>query len=188
MAAWPLAGLTHVKVARYPPCILLAQIASRSAMEWQRIRKRPEDYVGANLQDYEEYAKRFAWSQARALLDGLPGGGLNIAHEAIDRHVLAGRGEQAGAALDRSRRPSSRLQLFGATAPQRTGLPTSWCSAGWPKGDRVFSLARPRARTLHRRSRHTQERQRLLAIVLGVRAGTDQSPHDDRQCQGACYL
>ena len=51
-------------------------------MEWQRIRKRPEDYVGANLQDYEEYAKQFAWSQARALLDGLPGGGLNIAHEA----------------------------------------------------------------------------------------------------------
>ena len=89
-----LAGLTHVKVARYPPCILPAQIASRWAMEWQRIRKRPEDFVGANLQDYEEYAKRFAWSQARALLDGLPGDGLNIAHEAIERHVVAGRGKK----------------------------------------------------------------------------------------------
>lgn len=26
------------------------------------------------------------------MLDGLLGGGLNIAHEAVDRHVLAGRG------------------------------------------------------------------------------------------------
>ncbi len=28
------------------------------------------------------------------MLDGLPGGGLNIAHEAVDRHVLAGRGDR----------------------------------------------------------------------------------------------
>ena len=32
-------------------------------------------------------------AQARALLDGLPDGGLNIAYEAMDRHVLAGRGK-----------------------------------------------------------------------------------------------
>ena len=63
-------------------------------MEWERIRKRPEDCVGANLQDYQEYAGRFAWSQARALLDGLPNGGINIAFEAVDRHVLAGRGDK----------------------------------------------------------------------------------------------
>jgi hypothetical protein len=29
----------------------------------------------------------FSWDHARALLTGLPGGGLNIAYEAIDRHV-----------------------------------------------------------------------------------------------------
>ena len=73
-------------------------------MEWQRIRKRPEDYAGANLQGYEEYAKTFSWSQARALLEGLPNGGLNITHEAVDRHVLAGSRRQVGAALDRARR------------------------------------------------------------------------------------
>ena len=63
-------------------------------MEWERIRKRPEDYAGANLLDYEEYARTISWTQARALLDGLPGGGLNIAYEAIDRHVKAGRGDK----------------------------------------------------------------------------------------------
>jgi len=36
----------------------------------------------------------FSWDAARAQLDGLPGGGLNIAHEAVDRHVRAGRGER----------------------------------------------------------------------------------------------
>ena len=61
-------------------------------MKWERIRKRPEDCAGANLADYEQSASTFSWAQARALLDGLPGGGLNIAHEAVDRHVLAGRG------------------------------------------------------------------------------------------------
>jgi acetyl-CoA synthetase len=61
-------------------------------MAWERIRKRPEDCIGVNLSDYEECAKTFSWSQARGLLDGLPGGGLNIAHEAVCRHVSAGRG------------------------------------------------------------------------------------------------
>jgi acetyl-CoA synthetase len=32
------------------------------------------------------------WAEARALLAGLPGGALNIAHEAVDRHVAAGHG------------------------------------------------------------------------------------------------
>ena len=32
------------------------------------------------------------WAAARDLLDGLPAGGLNIAYEAVDRHVAHGRG------------------------------------------------------------------------------------------------
>jgi acetyl-CoA synthetase len=63
-------------------------------MEWERIRKRPEDRAGANLSDYEACARAFSWREARALLDGLPRGGLNIAHEAVDRHLRAGRGER----------------------------------------------------------------------------------------------
>ncbi len=34
------------------------------------------------------------WEAAKARLQGLPGGGLNIAHEAVDRHVAAGHGAQ----------------------------------------------------------------------------------------------
>ena len=108
-------------------------------MEWQRIRKRPEDYVGANLQDYEEYAKRFAWSQARAVLAGLPDGGLNIAHEAIDRHVLAGRGKKLALrwiGRDDQIRDYSYSAL-GAAANQFANV---LVQRGVTKGDRVFSL------------------------------------------------
>src|SRR5690606_31085929 len=34
------------------------------------------------------------WERSRAQLAGLPGGGLNIAHEAVGRHVAEGRGDR----------------------------------------------------------------------------------------------
>ena len=43
-----------------------------------------------NLPDYAAGRAQFTWADARAALSGLPGGGLNIAYEAVDRHA-AGR-------------------------------------------------------------------------------------------------
>jgi len=64
-------------------------------VSWEPIRKSPEDPRGApNLGDYARACQEFSWERARAALDGLPGGrGLNIAHEAVDRHLTRGRGE-----------------------------------------------------------------------------------------------
>ena len=50
--------------------------------------------VAPNLVDYEGERTGDFWARARGELDGLPGGGLNIAHEAVDRHVAAGRGDK----------------------------------------------------------------------------------------------
>lgn len=61
-------------------------------MSWPVIRKSAADRAAANLKDYEAETNAFTWATARAELAGLPGGGLNIAHEALDRHVAAGRG------------------------------------------------------------------------------------------------
>jgi acetyl-CoA synthetase len=45
-----------------------------------------------NLRDYEAACAPGFWERARAELDGLPGGrGLNIAHEAVDRHAAGAR-------------------------------------------------------------------------------------------------
>jgi len=108
-------------------------------MEWERIRKRPEDCVGANLQDYEGYAKRFAWSQARALLDGLPVGGLNIAHEAVDRHVLAGRGDKLALRWI-GRDDRIRDFSYAALRAWANRFASVLTQHGIAKGDRVFSL------------------------------------------------
>jgi acetyl-CoA synthetase len=52
--------------------------------------------VPPNLLDYEATRAAFTWEGARGELDGLPAGaGLNIAHEAVDRHALGPRRDHA---------------------------------------------------------------------------------------------
>jgi acetyl-CoA synthetase len=59
---------------------------------WAEISKeRPADGIAPNLVDYDEARRTFSWQAARDALDGLPGGGLNIAHEAVDRHAMGPR-------------------------------------------------------------------------------------------------
>jgi len=108
-------------------------------MEWDRIRKRPEDNIGANLLDYEEYAKTFSWAQARALLGGLPGDGINIAHEAIDRHVRMGRGDKLALRwIGRDEKVCDFTYLALGVAVNRFANVLK--QRGIAKGDRVFSL------------------------------------------------
>lgn len=61
-------------------------------MAYQTIDK---DLRGAevlpNLRDYQQTCREFSWQHIRDELDGLPEGGLNIAHEAVDRHAHGDR-------------------------------------------------------------------------------------------------
>ena len=51
--------------------------------------------VAPNMADYDEACEHFSWEDARRRLDGLPGGrGLNIAHEAVDRHATGPLGHK----------------------------------------------------------------------------------------------
>ncbi|MGA2494337.1 MAG: acetate--CoA ligase [Roseiarcus sp.] len=59
------------------------------------IRKDARSLAPApNLADYETVRREFTWARARSWLAGLPGGGLNIAHEAVDRHARGPRAER----------------------------------------------------------------------------------------------
>jgi acetyl-CoA synthetase len=73
------------------PALLRAGVEEPRATSSPRIRKSAADRAGANLPD-EAARLRLGWDVYRRWLDGLPGGGLNIAYEAIDRHVAHGRG------------------------------------------------------------------------------------------------
>jgi acetyl-CoA synthetase len=108
-------------------------------MQWERIKKSPEDFAYAHLQNYERYVRTFSWAEARASLDGLPGGGLNIAHEAIDRHVLAGRGDKLALrwiGRDDAVRDFSYAELRALSNRFANIL----AQRGIAKGDRVFAL------------------------------------------------
>ncbi len=64
-------------------------------MPWQTIDKPlASGGVQPNMRDYAQTCANFTWESARNCLDCLPSGlGLNISHEAVDRHasgVLAG--------------------------------------------------------------------------------------------------
>ncbi|HXV98540.1 MAG TPA: AMP-binding protein [Anaerolineae bacterium] len=58
-------------------------------MDWKPIKKSVTPWaVQPNLLDYEQTRVTFSWEAIQQELDGLPGGkGLNIAHEAVDRHA-----------------------------------------------------------------------------------------------------
>ncbi|RVQ69613.1 acetate--CoA ligase [Croceicoccus ponticola] len=56
------------------------------------IRKSAAERAAANMPDYDEALKTLGWGELRKLLDHLPHGALNIAYEAVDRHVAHDRG------------------------------------------------------------------------------------------------
>jgi acetyl-CoA synthetase len=93
-----------------------------------------------HLLDYAETCAGFSWERASSLLDGLPGGrGINIAHEAVDRHVHHGRGSRTairwlGEAGER--RELSYADLSTATNRFANALAT----LGVASGERVFVL------------------------------------------------
>jgi len=81
----------------------------------------------------------FSWEQLRAGLDGLPGGGLNIAHEAVDRHAAGPRaGRTALRFLDGSR-------VRDLTYAELSRLSARFCNLlrglGVRPGERVFVLS-----------------------------------------------
>ena len=93
----------------------------------------------ANMQDYDQACVGFSWVAEQAQLGGLPDGKLNIAHEAIDRHVLDGNGDTLAIrwiAKDGARLDFTYLDLQRQTARFANVLR----DLGVQKGAAVYSL------------------------------------------------
>jgi acetyl-CoA synthetase len=80
------------------------------------------------------------WDAARARLAGLPGGGLNIAHEAVDRHVSAGHGSQP-ALIWLGREGERRVLSYSELAAEAARFAHVLQSHAIAPGERMFLLA-----------------------------------------------
>lgn len=107
---------------------------------WPRIRKRPEDFpVRPHLLDYAATRAAFSWEAARAGLSGLPGGGLNIAFEAVHRHAIGARAHKT--ALRWIGKDGSRRTLTYAELSQEVlRFASALRALGLKEGARVFLL------------------------------------------------
>lgn len=134
------------------------------------------------------------------MLDGLPGGGLNIAHEAVARHVATGRGGQDAIrwiGREGARRDTTYADLAGMTA-LRQGPRRPWRRSGRPRlradGPGAGALcggARPPQGGHGLRAAHRRLRPRADPGAAGDRRGLgprhrrDAPPAQDRGMAGA---
>ncbi len=117
------------------------EIAAADVSVRPLIRKSPANWrVAPNMSDYDTTRRGFSWATARAALEGLPGGrGLNIAHEALDRHVSGELGEKI--ALRWLGKDGRRLDLSYAQLAQASSRFANLLQKiGCKRGDRVFAL------------------------------------------------
>ncbi|MDX1781219.1 MAG: acetate--CoA ligase [Thalassovita sp.] len=108
-------------------------------MTWDTIEKTAAERAYALLDDPDAARAGFGWDQAAEMLDGLPGGGLNIAYEALDRHVAHGDGDRLAMrwfGKGGEIREFSYSDLTKATARFANVLRDN----GLERGDRVYSL------------------------------------------------
>jgi acetyl-CoA synthetase len=110
-------------------------------MAWETIHKLPARWrMPPNLADYERARASASWDDERRELDGLPGGGLNIAHEAVDRHAL-GPSRDRVALSWLGREGQVRDFTYAELRAQTNRFANVLDELGVKAGERVFVLA-----------------------------------------------
>lgn len=105
------------------------------------IRKRPSTGATPNLGDYEATYGSFRWEDAEGWLSGLPDGrGLNIAHEAVDRHAAGDRAQQVALRFLAADGTATDL-TYAALAEATNRFANVLAGLGVEPGDRVFTLS-----------------------------------------------
>ena len=92
-----------------------------------------------NLDDYETARGSFDWGSAEGELDWLPDGNLNIAYEAIDRHVAKGNGAKP-AMLWEGKNGEQETHTFADLSAATNQFANVLRGLGLQKGDRVFTF------------------------------------------------
>ncbi|MDH5708660.1 MAG: acetate--CoA ligase [Hylemonella sp.] len=96
--------------------------------------------VPPHLADYDAECRDFSWAQVRASLAGLPGGGLNMGYEAVDRHAAGALRDKV--ALRFVARDAPALDLSYAELARRSNRFANVLQGlGIGRGDRLYVMA-----------------------------------------------
>jgi acetyl-CoA synthetase len=113
-------------------------------MSFPTIVKQPDPDRVPVLADYERVYDSFSWDDARQALDGLPDGGLNIAHEAVDRHARTSRADHIALRFLGSGSAEEPVVDVELTYAEISDLSSRFAgvleSLGVQPGERIFSL------------------------------------------------
>jgi acetyl-CoA synthetase len=105
-----------------------------------QVIEKSAERVRANLADYDVLRRSFDWDTARKTLAGLPGGGLNMAHEAVTRHVLEGLGDRI-ALRHLGREGAVRDITFAQLDDDASRFANVLETLGIGRGEAVYSLS-----------------------------------------------
>ncbi len=94
----------------------------------------------ANMVDYDQAYAQFSWASARDRLAELPGGGLNIAYEAVDRQADGPLADRVALRFLSKRRATSELS-YAALKVQTARFANVLATLGASRRERVFVLA-----------------------------------------------
>ncbi len=92
-----------------------------------------------NLADYDATRASFDWAEVEKEIDGLPGGGLNLAYEAIDRHVAHGKGDKP-AMLWEGKNGEKETYTYDDMRRETNKFANVLGALGVEKGTRVFTF------------------------------------------------
>ena len=151
-------------------------------MPWEPIHKFSQNWdLPPNLLDYDQTYAAFSWETVRRDLDGLPGGrGLNMAHEAVDRHANGARRDHL-ALRWLGKDCNVRDLTYGDLQEQSNRFANVLASLGVAKGERVHP-GRAYSRPLHRSAWHAEARQCLLPPVCRLWPRADLSTLEPGRC------
>jgi acetyl-CoA synthetase len=93
-----------------------------------------------NMPDYDRARAEFSWAAARGRLAGLPGGGLNIAYEAVDRQAAGPLADSVALRFLSKHRPPSEF-TYAALKAETDRFASALGGLGVGCGERVFVLA-----------------------------------------------
>ncbi|MEU8617834.1 acetate--CoA ligase [Streptomyces sp. NPDC048623] len=96
-------------------------------------------WVAPVMPDYESARATFSWRHEFSRLAGLPGGGVNIGYEAVDRHLGEGHGERVALRCV-GRDGQVRAVTYARLAADSSRFAHVLESLGVGRGERVFTL------------------------------------------------